>query len=153
VITKNSWPRNAPSTGSCTFLAESTSAEFAAQKRGTTSTDYFTTIITLIHFIAGSTIEGIAPITDSNFMIGLKFVTPVTIVANIGLAFIAADLNIGGRSALVAVQTAALSTHSIAATGRAAYDRLVVIIIIIFLVVVVVHICSISVTEFFIVAY
>lgn len=63
-------------------------------------------------------------------MIGLKFVTPVTVLTDEGLTFIAADLNFRrGGGIGVAVQTPAFSTHGIAAViGICGGDGIVVIV-------------------------
>ena len=48
----------------------------------------------LIHVFAFLAQEGIAPIADPNLMIGLEFMTPVTIDADEGVAHIARYLHL-----------------------------------------------------------
>ena len=85
-----------PTTSSSTFLAESTSTEFAAQKSGTTGTNDFATIIALIHFVTGSAVKSIASIADPYFVVGLEFMAPVTMLTDISLAFVTSHLYVRG---------------------------------------------------------
>ena len=95
--------KDLPTTSGSTFFAQSTSTEFATEQGTAGGTNDFTTIITLIHFITISTVKGITSIADSNLMIGLIFMTPMTSRTNIGLTFITTHLYIGGY--FMAVQT------------------------------------------------
>ena len=84
-----------PSTGRGTFFTQATPTKFATTQRPTTTTDNFTTVLTLVHFITILTIKPITSITDPNFMIGLIFMTPVTIATNEGMTAITRNLNSG----------------------------------------------------------
>lgn len=80
-------------TGGGAFFAQAGSAKFARQQVAATLAHYFATIMTLFHVFAVFAQEGIAAIADSNLMVGLKFMAPVTIDAYKGMACIAADLH------------------------------------------------------------
>mmetsp|Transcript_18661 Transcript_18661/g.51052 ORF Transcript_18661/g.51052 Transcript_18661/m.51052 type:complete len:209 (+) Transcript_18661:730-1356(+) len=125
----------APPTRRGALFAHSSPAEFAGQQRRTGSANHLTTIFALIHFIARPTVKGIAPIADPNFVIGLIFVTPVTILANKGSAFVAPNLDAGGSR--IAMKTRVVLIVQI--------DHIVVVICRIIIIVVVVVIVFIIV--------
>jgi hypothetical protein len=84
---------NVPSTRRGTFFTQSTPTEFTAEQGATCRTHHFPTVVALIHFVTRPTVKGIAAITDANLVVGLKFVTPVTGIANVARAFVTTDLN------------------------------------------------------------
>jgi hypothetical protein len=110
--------KHAPSTGCGTFLAESTTTEFARKQSRTGRTHDFTTIVALVHFVATPTVKSVTAIAHSNFMIRLKLVTPVTVLANIRTAFVAANLHLCRFSATVKTKFAVHTQQLIVVAAR-----------------------------------
>ena len=88
-----------PPTRCRTVITHRTPTEFTRQPSTipTRPTRHFGTLIALIHGIAIPTVKGVASIADTNFVVRLKFVAPVTGIANIRVARIATDLNTCAR--------------------------------------------------------
>ena len=93
-----------PTLATCcgTVRTQSSSTKFTRQQGRAASADHLPAIIALIHFITLFAIKAIASITNPNFVIGLEFVTPVTIVTNVGGTFITAHLE--ATAGIVTVQ-------------------------------------------------
>jgi hypothetical protein len=102
-----------PSTGRRAFFTKPSTTKFATEESTTACTYNFAAIFALIHFVAALAVKAVTSIANSNLVIGLIFVTPVTFVANIGAAFVAADLHVVfGGVFRVAVQTTVAVAYS-----------------------------------------
>ena len=94
-----------------TVGAQAASAKFAAEQRAAAAADDLAAVVALVHLVARAAVKSVAPIADANFVVGLKFVTPVTVVANVSSAFIAGYLN--AACAIVTMKTRSIITSAV----------------------------------------
>lgn len=131
---KKTTERNLPAARRCAVLAKSAAAELARKERRTGRADDLSAVVALVHLVASAAVEGVAPVANPDFVVGLELVAPVAPVADRRAALVAPDLDVvpvhdrrlaveaGGAGPAVA---SGASTNSVA---TAATDIVVVVV-------------------------